>query len=55
MSYGIPSVSSKQVIENFDKISLHKMVYFKNDSDLINLIIKLKENKSFSNQSSKKA
>ena len=55
MSYGIPSVSSKQVIENFDKISLHKMVYFKNDSDLINLIIKLKENKSFSNQTSSKS
>ena len=52
MSYGIPSISSKQVIENFDKISSHKMVYFKNNSDLINLIIKFKENKSFSNQSS---
>ena len=55
MSYGIPSISSKQVIENFDKISSNKMIYYKSNSDLINLIIKLKENKSFSNQSSKKS
>ena len=55
MSYGIPSISSKQVLENFDKISSHKMVYFKNDTDLINLIIKFRENKHFSNQSSKRS
>ena len=55
MSYGIPSISSKQVIENFDKISSNKMIYYKNNSDLINLIIKFKENKSFSNQSSKRS
>ena len=55
MSYGIPSISSKQVIENFDKISSNKMIYYKNNSDLINLIIKFKEKKSFSNQCSKKS
>ena len=55
MSYGIPSISSKQVIENFDKISSNKMIYYKNKSDLINLIIKFKENKSFSDQSSKRS
>ncbi len=55
MSYGIPSISSKQVIKNFDKISTHKMIYYKNNSDLINLIIKFKENKSFSNQYSKRS
>ena len=55
MSYGIPSISSKQVIENFDKISSNKMIYYKSNSDLINLIIKFKENKNFSNQSSKKS
>ena len=55
MSYGIPSISSKQVIENFDKISSNKMIYYKNNSDLINLIIKFKENKSFSDQSSKRS
>ena len=55
MSYGIPSISSKQVIENFDKISSNKMIYYKSNSDLVNLIIKLKENKSFSYQSSKRS
>ena len=55
MSFGIPSISSKQVLQNFDKISSYKMVYFKNNSELINLITKLKENKSFSNQSSKRS
>ena len=55
MSYGIPSVSSKKVLENFDKISSHKMVSYKSSSDLINLIIKFKENKFFSNQYSKRS
>ena len=55
MSYGIPSVSSKQVLKNFDKISAHKMVHYNSDSDLVNLIIKFKESKSFSNQSSKRS
>ncbi len=55
MSYGIPSVSSKQVFENFDKISSHKIIYYKSNSDLINLIVKFKENKFFSNQYSKKS
>ena len=55
MSYGIPSISSKQVLENFDKISTHKMVHYNSYSDLENLIIKFKENKSFSNQSSKRS
>ena len=55
MSYGIPSISSKQVLENFDKISSDKMVYFNNNTDFINLIFKFKENKSFSNQSSKRS
>ena len=55
MSYGIPSISSRQVLENFDKISSYKMIYYKNNSDLKNLIIKLKENKSLGNQASKRS
>ncbi len=55
MSYGIPSVSSKKVLENFDKISSHKIIFYKSNSDLINLIIKFKENKFFSNQYSKRS
>ena len=55
MSYGIPSISSRKVLENFDKISSYKMIYYKNNSDLKNLIIKLKENKSLGNQASKRS
>ena len=45
----------QRISENFDKISSNKMIYYKNNSDLINLIIKFKENKSFSDQSSKRS
>jgi len=50
MSYGIPSICSKKVYENFDGIKSTKLDYYKTKKDLINLIIKFKENKDYSNQ-----
>ena len=55
MSYGIPSVCSKQVSENFDAIKNTKINFYKNDSEMIRLIIKLKENKNYALNSSKRA
>ena len=49
MSYGIPSISSKQVMENFDLIKSKKITFYKNKKELIALISKLKKNKNFSN------
>ena len=54
MSYGIPSISSKQVMENFDLIKSKKITFYKNKKELIALILKLKKNKNFSNSESKK-
>ena len=48
MSYGIPSISSQQVINNFDAIKSKFLPYYKSEEDFIKLIIKLKENKNFS-------
>ena len=48
MSYGIPSVSSHQVSENFDAIKSSKLPTYKNEKELIKLIFKLKNNKKFS-------
>tara|TARA_Y100000816_G_C26044464_1_gene547268 strand:- start:47 stop:274 length:228 start_codon:yes stop_codon:yes gene_type:complete len=55
MSYGIPSICSKQVYENFDALKKSKINYYKNDNDFIKLIIKLKKNKNFGQSSSKLA
>ncbi len=48
MSYGIPAISSKQVITNFDAINSSSLPTYKNKEDLIKLIIKLKTNKIYS-------
>ncbi len=55
MSYGIPSVCSKQVIENFDTIKDSKISFYKNNREMIKLILKLKRNKTFSLSASKRA
>ena len=48
MSYGIPSICSEKVFKNFDKIKSNKIDYYKNDKEFINLIIKMKNNSSYS-------
>ena len=55
MSYGIPSVCSQQVIENFDAIKDAKISFYKNNEELIKIILKLKKDKIFSSSSSKRA
>lgn len=55
MSFGIPSISSRQVAENFDAIKNSKIIYYKNDQELITKIIKLKNNKNFSVSASKRS
>ena len=55
MSYGIPSVCSQQVAENFDAIKESKISFYKNNEEMIKIILKLKRNKNFSLSSSKKA
>jgi len=55
MSYGIPSISSNQVIENFDSIKSSSLPTYKNKEDFIRLILKLKNNKNFSQSISKKS
>ena len=48
MSYGIPSISSLQVIKNFDVIKSNFLPSYKNEKEFINLIFKLKYNKKYS-------
>ena len=55
MSYGIPSICSKQVAENFDAIKESKISSYKNNDELIKIIYKLKTNRIFSLSSSKRA
>ena len=55
MSYGIPSVCSQQVFENFDAIKESKIDFYKNNEEMIKIILKLKRNKNFSLSSSKRA
>ena len=55
MSYGIPSVSSKQVLENFDAIHSLSLPKYKNKKELIQLILKLKNEKKFSQNISRKS
>ena len=46
MSYGLPSICSKQVADNFDAIRESKINFYINDEQLIKLIFKLKVKKS---------
>ena len=55
MSYGIPSVCSQQVAKNFDAIKESKISFYKNDKEMIKMILKLKKNKSFSQACSKRS
>ena len=55
MSYGIPSVSSKQVIQNFDAIKEGKLNFYNSNQELIKIILKFKKNKSFSLSASKRS
>ena len=48
MSYGIPSISSRQVLQNFDAISSSSLPSYKNEQEIFQLILKLKNNKKFS-------
>jgi hypothetical protein len=55
MSYGIPSVCSQQVAENFDAIKESKISFYKNNEEMIKIILKFKRNKNFSLSASKRA
>ena len=55
MSYGIPSICSKKVFLNFDKIKSIKLDYYNNKDEFIDLILKLKNNKNYSNNISSKS
>ena len=55
MSHGIPSVCSQQVAENFDAIKESKISFYKNNEEMIKIILKLKRNKRFSLSSSKRS
>ena len=48
MSYGIPSISSQQVLNNFDAIKSKTLPSYKNENELIKLIFKLKNDKNYS-------
>ena len=55
MSYGLPSICSKQVADNFDAIRESKINFYINDEQLIKLIFKLKSEKKSSVISSKRS
>ena len=55
MSYGIPSVCSQQVAENFDAIKKSKISFYRNNQELVKIILKLKKNKKYSLSLSKKS
>ena len=55
MSYGIPSVCSQEVIKNFDAIKESKISFYRNNEEMIKIILKYKRNKSFSLNASKRA
>lgn len=52
MSYGVPSISSRQVMQNFDAISSSSLPYYKNEEEMLRLILKLKNSKHFSQKTS---
>ncbi len=55
MSYGIPSISSNQVIKNFDAIKSNSLPVYRNEKELIKLILRLKNKKNYSLSISKKS
>ena len=55
MSYGIPSVCSQEVIKNFDAIKESKISFYRNNEEMIKIILKYKRNKNFSLNASKRA
>ena len=55
MSYGIPCIASKTVMNSFHTNSSNLVQVYKNDSELIKLIFKMKNNKKFSENISKKS
>ena len=55
MSFGIPCIASYQVLKNFDTIKSNFIPFYKNDDDLINLIFKMKNNRRYSENISKKS
>ena len=55
MSYGIPSICSQQVIANFDAIKESKINFYRNNNEMIKIILRLKRNKSFSQLCSKRS
>ena len=55
MSYGIPSVCSQEVIKNFDAIKESKTSFYRNNEEMIKIILKYKRNKNFSLNASKRA
>ena len=55
MSYGIPSISSNQVIKNFDAIKSNSLPAYRNEKELIKLILRLKNKKTYSLSISKKS
>ena len=55
MSYGIPSTSSKKVLDNFDALKPSFLPIYTNNDQLIKLILKLKVDKKYSQSISKKS
>ena len=55
MSFGLPCISSRRVIKNFDKLNTKIIPNYKNDDELIKLIFKLKNQEKFSTEISKKS
>ena len=55
MSYGIPSVCSQQVAENFDAIKESKISFYKNNEEMIKIIIKFIKDKNFSKAASQRS
>jgi len=55
MSFGLPCISSRKVVENFDKLNSKIIPNYRNDKELIKLILKLKNNKKFSTKISQKS
>ena len=55
MSFGLPCISSTRVIKNFDKLNSSIIKSYKNDDELIKLILKFKNNRKFSTKISQKS
>lgn len=55
MSYGIPSVCSQQVAKNFDAIKESKISFYRNDKEMIKMILKFKKNRTFSQACSRRS